>query len=362
MAARVVGVIAIVVPNWNGADRLGPCIRSLADQDHDHDRFEIVVVDNGSTDASVDVLAGLAGEIAPIRLTVVRNDVNLGFAGGVNRGIRYALDHGFDAVALFNNDAVADRHWLSALADVIETQPDVAIATSRLLMADGETVDSSGDFYSLWGLAFPRDRDQPSQPVRESGDVFGATGGASLFRASLFADIGLFDEDFFAYFEDVDVSFRAQLAGNRVFYCADAVAYHDQGATSREMSGFATRQFFRNLPLLLVKNVPGRLLPAVLPRFSLVYPLMVLNSFRRGQGHGPAALRGAVASVRLVVPDGLRKRMAIQRARRLSPADVRELLWSELPPGMRVLRGTRDRVARLLGRHRDVRDALGMDP
>ena len=104
-------VISIVVPNWNGAGHLGPCIRSLAAQDHGD--FEIVVVDNGSVDDSVAVLEVLAREIAPVPLTVLRNDVNLGFAGGVNRGIRHAIDSGASAVALFNNDAVADAGWLS---------------------------------------------------------------------------------------------------------------------------------------------------------------------------------------------------------------------------------------------------------
>ena len=188
----------------------------------------------------------------------------------------------------------------------------------------------------MWGLAFPRDRDQPAEPVRESGEVFAASGGASLFRTALFADIGVFDEEFFAYFEDVDLSFRARLAGYRVRYCAAAVAYHDQGATSRTMSGFATRQFFRNLPLLLVKNVPARLLPAVLPRFVLVYSLMVLYQFRRGQGS--PALHGAASSLRLVVR-GLPRRWAIQRSRRVDPRTIRQQLWPGLPPGMRVLRG-----------------------
>jgi GT2 family glycosyltransferase len=332
-------VIAIVVPNWNGAARLGPCIRSLAAQDRDD--FEIVVVDNGSVDDSLAVLDSLAREIAPVPLTVLSNDVNLGFAGGVNRGIRHALDSAAHAVALFNNDAVADAGWLSSLVAILDADPGVAIATGRLLMRDGQTVDSTGDFYSVWGLAFPRDRDQPVEPVRGSGDVFAASGGASLFRTALFADIGLFDEEFFAYFEDVDLSFRARLAGHRVHYCADAVAYHDQGATSRTMSGFATRQFFRNLPLLLVKNVPARLLPSVLPRFVLVYSLMVLHQFRRGEGS--PALRGVVESVGLVVR-GLRRRRAIQRSRRVDAANIRQLLWPGLPPGMKVLRG------RLLGR------------
>ena len=327
-------MIPIVVPNWNGAGHLGPCIRSLAAQGGVD--FEIVVVDNGSEDHSLDVLDDLAREIAPVPLTVLRNDVNLGFAGGVNRGIRHALESGAEAVALFNNDAIADTGWLSSLAAVFESDPDVAIVTGRLLMRDGRSVDSTGDFYTVWGLAFPRDRDQPADPVRESGDVFAASGGASLYRTALFGDIGLFDEAFFAYFEDVDLSFRARLAGYRVRYCADAVAYHDQGATSRTMAGFATRQFFRNLPLLLVKNVPARLLPSVLARFALVYTLMVLHQFRRGQAW--PALRGAADSVALVVR-GLPRRRAIQRSRRIDAGSVGALLWPGLPPGMRLLRG-----------------------
>ena len=339
VAEGLATMIPIVVPNWNGAAHLGPCVRSLAAQDH-HD-FEIVVVDNGSVDDSIAVLDKLAREIAPVPLTVLRNDVNLGFAGGVNRGIRHAIDSGASAIALFNNDAVADAGWLSSLAAVLDADAGVAIATGRLLMRDGKSVDSTGDFYSVWGLAFPRDRDRPAEPVRESGEVFAASGGASLFRTALFADVGLFDEEFFAYFEDVDLSFRARLAGHRVRYCSTAVAYHDQGATSRTMSGFATTQFFRNLPLLLVKNVPARLLPSVLPRFGLVYSLMVLHQFRRGEGL--PALRGVVASVGLVVR-GLPRRRAIQRSRRVDAANIGELLWPGLPPGMKVLRG------RLLGR------------
>ena len=132
------------------------------------------------------------------------------------------------------------------------------------------------------------------------------------------------------------MSFRARLAGHRVYYCADAVAYHDQGATSRTMAGFATTQFFRNLPLLLLNNVPGRLLPTVLPRFVLVYSLMVLYQFRRGQAR--PALRGVLQSVGLVA-GGFARRRAIQRSRRITPGRVRELLWPGLPPGMRLLRG-----------------------
>lgn len=346
--------IAVIVPTWNGAKRLPPCIRSLAAQDYAD--IEVIVVENGSTDDSRAVLEELAAQVAPVRVTVLFNDVNLGFAGGVNRGIRHALDFGFDAIGMFNNDAVADRRWLSTLAAELGARTDTSIVTGRLLMADGLTVDSTGDFYSVWGVAFPRDRDRPAEPVQPSGYVFGASGGASLFRSDLFRDIGLLDEDFFAYFEDVDLSFRAQLAGHRVYYTQDAVAFHDQGSTSRGMSGFATTQFYRNLPLLLVKNVPGRLFLPIAARFSLLYALMLLNSFRRGQG-GPA-VQGAVRAVGLVATRGLGKRRSVQQLRRISAAQADALLWPGLPPGMRVLRGVRDRLGRLVP-HRSSSSAPG---
>jgi GT2 family glycosyltransferase len=261
------------------------------------------------------------------------------------------MDFGFDAIAMFNNDAVADRNWLRHLVAELDAHPEVSAVTGRLLMADGTTVDSTGDFYTTWGLAFPRDRDQPAEPVRPSGYVFGASGGASLFRTSLFHDIGLLDERFFAYFEDVDLSFRAQLAGHRVFYTEHAVAFHDQGSTSRTLSGFAATQFFRNLPLLLVKNVPTRMFVPVAARFALVYALMIVNSFRRRSGG--AALRGAIRGAGLVVRYGLGARRSVRRTRRVSTDAVREVMWNGLPPGIRVMRGARDRLWRLVGRPRD---------
>jgi GT2 family glycosyltransferase len=338
-------VIAVVIPNWNGAARLPACIRSLAAQRRPPE--QIVVVDNGSTDASLAVLDDLAAEIAPVPLAVVRNATNLGFAGGVNRGIVHAVEQGADAVALFNNDAVADPGWLGALAAALEARRDVAMVTSRFLMGDGRTVDSTGDFYTEWGLPYARDRSLPSEPVRASGEVFGGTGGATLYRSSLFADIGLFDERFFVLLEDVDLSFRARLAGYRAWYCADAVAFHEQGSTQATVSGMAARQYLRNLPLLLVKDVPARLLWRVVPRFVVVYPLLIANLFRRRQGL--AALGGALSSIALL-PGAMRSRRSIQRGRRVADADLDGLLWPGLPPNMQTPRVVGDRLRRLVGR------------
>lgn len=341
---RVVALIAVVVPNWNGATRLRAAVESLAAQLDPGDDVEVIVVDNASTDDSLALLERLATELRELSgpgLTTLRNDTNLGFAGGVNRGIEHARARGAWAIALFNNDAVAAPGWLAALTAVLRERPDVSLVTGRFLMADGATVDSTGDFVSEWGIPYPRDRDRPAEPARPSGEVFGVSGGASLYRTALFDDIGTFDERYFAYLEDVDLSFRARLAGHRARYCAEAIAYHDQGSTSRTMPGFAARQYFRNLPLVLARNLPLRRWPSVMPRFALVYHLMILNAFRRGFGR--AAVSGMLRGWALM-PGALSSRRAIRPGRPIDAASLATLLTPGLPPGVRVLRGTRDRL------------------
>jgi hypothetical protein len=336
--------VAVVVPNWNGADRLPACLESLAGQHHP---VTIVVVENGSVDQSAAVLDELTERLRPASIVTLTNATNLGFAGGVNVGIRWALEQGHDTVALFNNDAVAEPDWLDELVGALDAHPECGIATGRLLMHDGETVDSTGDFYSVWGLPFPRDRDLPAGPdVRPSGKVFAASGGASLYRRELFEAIGLFDEEFFAYLEDVDLSFRAQLAGFEVWYQETAVAYHAQGSTSATVSGFATHHSLKNMPLLLVKDVPLRWLPGIGGRFCILYPLLVVNALRRRETE--AALTALTTAARLL-PRALRQRRRIQRSSVADLRLLRGLLWPALPPGLVLARRARDRIRRLLG-------------
>ncbi len=326
-ANRTVG-IAVVIPTWDGAGLLPPCIRSLAAQTYPD--VTVVVVDNGSVDNTSQVLDDLAAQIAPVPLRVIRNATNLGFAGGVNTGIRFALDAGFELIALFNNDAVADPDWLANLAGELTDRPRVGMVTCLFLLGDGALIDSTGDFYCNWGFAFPRDRGIPRAQAPSSGPVFGASGGATLYRAELFRRVGLFDEDFFAYYEDVDLSFRAQLSGWEVRYCRDAVAFHLQAETSGRIPGFGIKQTFRNLPLLLIKNVPGRLLLPIGARFVLLYALMLVNSVLKGQGRG--ALAGAGAAARLFFTVGLRGRRRVQASRIVDITHLRSVMWKGFPP------------------------------
>lgn len=327
--------VAIVVLNWNGIDDTMECLKSLLTQTYKN--YTIVVVDNGSVDHSLEILEPFISERSDT-IHLIRNTENKGFAGGVNTGIQWAFERKYDYVALFNNDAVADKDWLNHLVTSLDASKELGAVTGLLLHEDGKTIDSTGDWYSIWGLAFPRSRDENTIFAPKSELVFGASGGATLYRTKLFEDIGLFDERFFAYYEDADISFRAQLAGYKVAYNADAIAYHKQGATSKKIPGFAVHQTFKNLPLLFWKNVPTRLLLTVGPRFLLAYTLMYGNTFTHGTGW--AATKGLWKSL-TYLRQALRERQAIQGNRRVSSTYIKSILWPDLPPdqtGLRKLR------------------------
>lgn len=323
--------LAVVVLNWNDITETQECLASLWKQTEKN--FDIILVDNGSIEEGTDEF--LADAEATDRITVLRNDVNKGFAGGVNTGIRHAVANDYSHVALFNNDAVADKDWLHELVTAA-TEQNSGITTGLLLHRDGTTIDSTGDYCSNWGLPFPRSRGQLADTAPESGEVFSGSGGASLYNIEMLHKIGLFDETFFAYYEDTDISFRAQLYGYKVYYTNKAIAYHKQGATSSKLPGFTVKQTFKNLPLFLTKNIPTGLLLSVGSRFWLAYYLMLANAIKKG--NGAAALKGYAQSIYHFWTSALPARFKIQRERTATTAEVKNMLWPDLPPDQTGLR------------------------
>jgi GT2 family glycosyltransferase len=254
----------------------------------------------------------------------------------VNPGFRRAIELGLDYAAPFNNDAVADKHWLKHLVDYLDKNPGVGIAACKLLSADGKHLDSTGDYYTIWGLPYPRGRGESDLDKYDAQtDVFGASGGASLYRVKMLEEVGLLDEDFFAYYEDVDLSFRAQLAGWKVRYVPTSLVYHQIGATSGKIKGFTTYQTLKNLPLLLWKNVPWRILPRIWPRLLLAHALFTLRALSRGQVG--AVIKGYTQGTWLW-PKKLVQRRRIQHNRRVSDDYIRGLIVDDLPPNARALR------------------------
>lgn len=319
--------IAIVIPNWNGRKFIGDCLRSLEKQTV---RSEIIVVDNGSTDGSAKYIKS---NFPGVR--VVELDENRGFAGGVNVGIEAAMVEEFDYVALCNNDAVFDKNWLKHLVAVLDNRNDVAIATGKLLRKDGLIIDSTGEFIDAYGMPHPRSRDKKDgQHLNVADYVFGATGGASLYRVSLFEQIGLFDEDFFAYFEDVDMSFRAQLAGFKVFYEPQATARHDVGRTSKKLGDFARYQSIKNYILLYNKNMPGKLYWRYKPKFFWQLTRIFVGCVRDGK---PMTYVRASSWALVRIPKTLAKRYRIQRDKKIDDQRIRHFITHQRDPEGRKL-------------------------
>jgi len=288
--------LAIVVPNWNGCHLLDDCL---------------ILVDNGSVDGSAELVRSGYPDVHLLEL-----DRNHGFAGAVNLGITLAMRNGAGFVALLNNDAWAREDWLEELLSVMRDHPEVGIATSKVLQPDGRHFDSAGNLYSVWGHPFPRGRDEQDEgQYEERALVFGASGGASLYRAEMLTDIGLFDEDFFAYYEDDDLSFRAQLAGWKVMYEPRSLAHHRIAATSSKHPTLRRYHVTKNAFYLFHKNMPARLYARYLPRFAVGFLALLASVAKRRDFR---ALVPAVWRIAVTVGPLMAKRRAIQRAKVVS--------------------------------------------
>jgi hypothetical protein len=230
----------------------------------------------------------------------------------------------------------------------LEKNPGVGMVCCKLLDASGEQLDSTGDYYTSWGLPYPRGRGEKDLTTYDGQpEVFGTSGGASLYRVAMLEAIGLLDEDFFAYYEDVDLSFRAQLAGWTARFEPKSVAYHQIGATSKTIKGFTTYQTMKNLPVLLYKNVPRRFLYRITWRFILAHTLFFLRAIQRGRGW--PALKGDARGTYLLfkkTPD----RHRIQRSLRVSDEYIWSIIVHDLPPNARALRKLRASWWRIIGK------------
>jgi GT2 family glycosyltransferase len=308
----------VVIPNWNGEKYLPLCLDSLRKQTYP--RLEVIVADNGSTDGSLALLARDYPEVQVVAL-----NENRGYAGGVNAGFRAAAGQ---VLVAFNNDAEADPCWIKELVAVLDRHPEAGMATSRVRLFDRrDHLHAAGDFYGLDGIPGNRGVWQPDGPAYDKETwVFGAQGAAAAYRRSMLDKIGLLDESFGSYLEDVDLSWRAQLAGYRCIYAPRAIVYHMISVTG----GGPLASFFvgRNTIFVIVKDYPASLLrrfwPAVL-RAQLRISMEALRAWRGAAAR--ARLRGQLAAL-LHLPRLLSQRRAIQRTRRVTD----EYLLSVLSP------------------------------
>ena len=218
--------LTVIVPTWNGKQLLRTCLQSLQLQTV---RCRVLVVDNGSTDSTLELVSSEFPEVDYLPL-----EKNFGFAKAVNLGIQRTKT---EFVALLNNDTEVDPHWVEAGLKAFQRYPDYWFFASKMLKFwRRDTVDSAGDCYGRTGLPHKRGLGEPASQFTQTGPVLGASGGAAFYRRNLFDRIGLFDEGFYLYLEDVDLSLRAQFAGLRCLYLPEAIVYHVEAASDPERS------------------------------------------------------------------------------------------------------------------------------
>lgn len=323
----------IIVLNWNGADDAIKCTESLLAQTTPIDVF---LIDNASSDNSVDKLSAFVDMHQNSKIELIVSNQNGGYTAGNNIGFKLAIERGYDFIGTLNPDAVADPRWAESLLDELASTADAGIVTGTMVRSDKIHTDSTGDFYTSWGIPGPRGRDKPlSDAPKKPEYIFGSTGGGFIARAKMLREIGLFDEKFFMYFEDVDLSFRAQLAGYKVRYTPKAIAYHKISASTSKVPGLAVTQTFKNLPVLFLKNAPFKLWWQILPRFSLAYLLILGHAVVKGRGK--AALKGWLGSIKLI-PHAIRERRRIQSTRKVSADYIDSIILHDIPPEQTGLR------------------------
>ena len=271
--------------------------------------IEVIVVDNGSSDGSTDYLESQFPEVR-----IVQNEKNRGFAGGVNSGIEVAKG---DYILTLNNDTQVDKDFVKCLSEAMDSDEKVGICASKMLFCDG-SINSTGICLSQSGAAWDRGMSEPDVgQYDEMEDVFGSCAGAALYRKAMLDEIGLFDEDFFMYMEDVDLAFRARLAGWRCLYVPKAKVYHVHGGTAGFGSDFSVYYGNRNVLWYVIKDFPTKILitslPWILGRNLAVIPYYALK------GQGKIILRSKWDALK-GVPRMMRKRKRV--VRKVSAKDI----------------------------------------
>lgn len=331
--------MAVAIVNANSGRFLPRALDALSKQTRAPDRT--IVVDNASTDGSVD---GLEARFPGV--TVLRLDDNVGFAAANNLAAEGAAD--CEWLALLNPDAFPEPEWLEELLAAAVQKPEHAFFASRIVMAaDPELLDATGDVFHVSGVAWQRDRGEPSSSAPPAGEVFSACAAAALYRRDVFLAAGGFDERFFCYFEDVDLGFRLRLAGHRCWYVPTAVVSHVGSASSGTESDFLLYHSHRNIVWTFAKDMPSPLLWLYLPQHVL-FNVLILIAY--GLLRRPRLVYRAKLDAVRGLPMVLRERRAVQRRRVVSSRDLRAAMARGLDVLPMLARRSRELRAASTGR------------
>ena len=309
---------SIIIPNWNGKGFLGTCLNSLQKQSFRD--LEIIVVDNGSTDGSVEFIKDNYPEV---KITPL--DRNYGFSKAINEGVKKAKG---EFVFLLNNDTEVDSNCLFECECSIQNHPDISMFALRIMNYERRNImDSGGTSYPKSGRSYDIGVESPfSEMFNKEKEVFGFCAGAAVIRRSVFQKTGYFDEDFFAYFEDVDFGFRARLLGHKCLYIPNAVVYHIHSGYWRTASKVKIYYLHRNVLWTIVKNWPLSLIAKYSP--VIIFHDILATLYCLFFEHSFVTLKAKIDAIKYL-PIMLEKRKWIQKNKKISVKEIER--WLEAP-------------------------------
>jgi GT2 family glycosyltransferase len=303
---------SFIIVNWNGESLLKDCIDAILRQSHQS--FEIIVVDNGSTDGSVALVKESYPQVALVPLSC-----NYGFTGGNTEGLRHATGK---YVALVNTDAILPQNWLHLMLEALESDEQIGFCSSRIIIARTNLIDSAGDSFTSAFTGTKIGELHDMNKFNERCYVPGACAAAVIYKRDMLDDIGFLDDDFFLNHEDTDLNLRAWLAGWKCLYIPEATVEHRVSTTIGKLSETSVYYFARNSLWVWIKNTPTYFLFRYL-HHRIAYELASFVFFCLIARRWRPFLRGKCHSLK-GLPRMLRKRKIIQRKIRLTQKEIRQ--------------------------------------
>lgn len=320
---------SVIIPNWNGVDLLKDCLLSLQNQSFKD--FEIILVDNNSTDKSLEYVSKNFPKIKIKKL-----NKNYGFAKAINEGVKVS-DAGY--VIFINNDTQANKDFIKKLIDCANAHPEVISVNSKLLnFYNKKIIDGVGILINEVGQARSIGWQEIDKgQFNKEKYIFGATGGASLFKRLEFLKLGGFDENYFMYSEEVDFAFRAQFQGFKSIYCPKAIVYHKHKATAKKFPQKIEYWQFRNMTLTIIKDFPAKLLfkKGRFLKIILVHLNTIFYQLKNGFWWAPFL---ADTWILFHLPQILSQRKRIQSNIRVSEQYIEQFLQDKKITFWRILR------------------------
>lgn len=326
--------VSIIIVNWNGRTHLVKCLPSL--EKITYPNLEIVIVDNASIDDSVLLIKNFKNKMSKKGITVklTINKKNLGFAGGNNAGLPYITG---DYVLLLNNDTFVTKDFIKELVVAIEKDQNIYCVQSKILSMDyPDKLDSVGAYLTNTGFLYHYGYFQKNKAKYDkTQELYTAKGACMMIRKKVIDKIGLFDSDFFAYFEETDFCHRVWLNGGKIMYAPKSIIYHKVGGTSNSMNNaFIQFHSFKNRINSYIKNLGVVELIKILPIHVLLCEVAAISFIPKGRVDLFYAINSAIYWNMKTLRKTLKKRKKIQNILRTVP-DSKFMKNIKRSPGIR---------------------------